>query len=207
LLTRLIQEIVFVRHSLKQWLLHSAKPQNPMLAPTVEYPSSPTFTDICTPPPMRVLRVRPGREFYVEQNISHAGIEPFLPTYLSVDKVKRTTTIRVLFPGYLLAAVPIPENLLVLSLPFVNEFLRFGQKDAVVTPEEVERLRAASSLPGIEPWETIEQGKRVRIASGPLAGASGRLVRRKGQLRVIVAVDVLGGSYSCEVDGWCLERA
>ena len=51
-----------------------------------------------------------------------------------------------------------------------------------------------------DPWSRLVKGMRVTIAQGPLAGATGVLLRKKdGQRRLVVAVDLLGRAVAVDL--------
>jgi transcription antitermination factor NusG len=112
-----------------------------------------------------------------------------------------------LFPGYCISAFGQPEFSLTLNAPHVFELLRFGRQDAVIEEEEIQRLRAMSELPGIEPWQGIPTGTRIIVKDGPLRGAYGYLKSRKGDFEVVIEVQFLGTVKPVAIDGWCIEKA
>ena len=63
----------------------------------------------------------------------------------------------------------------------------------------------ASGLSPI-PVETWNPGDRVRILDGPLAGATGEIVRENGQGRFIVWIDLLGIGSAIELPDECLAQ-
>jgi predicted Rossmann fold nucleotide-binding protein DprA/Smf involved in DNA uptake len=51
-----------------------------------------------------------------------------------------------------------------------------------------------------EPHPYLKAGHRVRVRSGPLAGAQGTLVRRKDKCRLVLSIDLIMRSVAVEVD-------
>jgi transcription antitermination factor NusG len=159
--------------------------------------------------PWRVLRCQTGKEFDVEKHLSLRGIEPYLPTYKALKRFpdrRPVPIVKPLFFGYIFATYHESERHSVLTTPFVIDVLTFGQKQAEMEPEEMERLRAMGSIDSIEPWTKLENGARIRVTSGPLSGAVGRILSRKGGLQVVIEIAMLGRAAKCVVDGWEIER-
>ena len=51
-----------------------------------------------------------------------------------------------------------------------------------------------------EPHPFLTVGRRVRITGGPFAGLEGILKRKKGNLRVVVSLDLIQRSIIADVD-------
>jgi len=47
----------------------------------------------------------------------------------------------------------------------------------------------------------LQTGDLVRVLDGPMAGATGILLRSKGQQRLVISVTILQRSVAVEVDG------
>jgi transcription antitermination factor NusG len=45
----------------------------------------------------------------------------------------------------------------------------------------------------------LAAGRRVRLTSGPLAGMQGILLRRKGNFRVVISIDLIQRSVALDV--------
>lgn len=76
----------------------------------------------------------------------------------------------------------------------------------MIPDDQIEAVRqmVASSIP-VEPYPYLECGDRVRVASGPLRGLEGFLIRKKDQFRLIASFEMLGRSAAVEIDISCLE--
>jgi hypothetical protein len=64
----------------------------------------------------------------------------------------------------------------------------------------IEALRAGVKNNLIEPHPLIAVGQKARIQSGAFSGMEGVLVRRKGGVRVVLAVDCVMQGIAVEVD-------
>lgn len=139
----------------------------------------------------------------VAEQLSGRGVEHFLPLYEAVHRWKdRWARLRLpLFPGYVFVRLALRDRLRVLQVPNVASIVSFGQRPAALPEEEIETLRRGlNGALRAQPHPYLTTGKRVRIRSGPLAGMQGMLVRRKGNSRVVVSVDLIMRSIAVEAD-------
>jgi len=74
-----------------------------------------------------------------------------------------------------------------------------GGSASQIPDAEIDLLRSELPLRKFEPHPYLVVGSKVRIASGPLAGASGILLRKKNGLRVVLTVDLICQSVAVEV--------
>jgi len=142
-------------------------------------------------------------EKQVLSQLQERNISCFLPVYRSVRRWKdrRKELELVLFPGYVFVHIDLKDRLRVLQLPSVVRFVSFNGHPAPLQDSEIEVL-AKGLASGIraEPHPYLKAGHRVRVRSGPLAGAQGILVRRKDKFRVVLSIDLIMRSVAVEVD-------
>jgi len=105
-----------------------------------------------------------------------------------------------LFPGYVFVRLPHAERMRVLSLPNALYFVASGSSPAVLTDEEIAWIGRGLQSGNAMPHECLNDGQRVVITSGALAGLKGILVRRINNTRVVVALDSIGRAFAVEVD-------
>jgi len=139
----------------------------------------------------------------VAEQLSGRGIENFLPLYemMSRWKDRRVRVQLPLFPGYVFVRVPLQERLRALEIPSVARLVGFGGLPAPLPDDEMEAMR--NGLAGqlhAEPHPYLTVGRRVRIKSGPLAGLQGILLRKKGNYRFLLSVDLIQRSVAADVD-------
>jgi transcription termination/antitermination protein NusG len=142
-------------------------------------------------------------EKQVLSQLQERKISCFLPVYRSVRRWKdrRKELELVLFPGYVFVHIDLKERLRVLQLPSVVRFVSFHGQPAPLLDDEIEILsKGLASGIRAEPHPYLKVGQRVHIRSGPLAGASGILVRRKDKFRVVLSIDLIMRSVAVEVD-------
>jgi transcription antitermination factor NusG len=142
-------------------------------------------------------------EKQVVSQLQERRISCFLPVYRSVRRWKdrRKELELVLFPGYVFVHLDLKDRLRVLQLPSVVRFVSFNGHPAPLPDTEIEVLsKGLASGIRAEPHPYLKVGNRVRVRSGPLAGAQGILVRRKDKFRVVLSIDLIMRSVAVEVD-------
>jgi hypothetical protein len=65
--------------------------------------------------------------------------------------------------------------------------------------DEIVQLRQSIAWGHLEPHPYLRVGSRVRVTRGPLAGAEGVLVRKKGVLKIVLSVEAIMKSVAVEV--------
>jgi len=65
-------------------------------------------------------------------------------------------------------------------------------------------LSLAGNVP-LDPFPFLRQGQRVRVRSGPMAGACGMIDRRSKNNRIILQVTALGSAVALEIDAALLD--
>ena len=131
------------------------------------------------------------------------AVEHFLPLYDSVRRWKdRKVRLRLpLFPGYVFVRLALCDRLRVLQLPGVAKLVGFNGTPTSLPDEEIESLKAGlANGVRVEPHPYLTVGRRVRIKSGPLAGMEGVLVRRKGNLRLVISIELIQRSVAVDAD-------
>ena len=149
-----------------------------------------------------VLFVRTNQEKTTASRLDHLQIKHFLPCFRSLRQWKdRRVTLEVpLFPGYVFVHLPHAERMRVLTLPNVLYLLSSGSSPAVVTDEEIAWIGRGLQSGNAVPHEFLNEGQRVVITSGALAGLKGILVRKMNNTRVVVSLDSIGRAFAVEVD-------
>lgn len=153
--------------------------------------------------PWYAVRVRSNREWVVAVHLRERGYEQFVPSC----KVERTWSDRkklieeCLFSGYVFCRLDPFHRLPVLSIPGVVGIVGFGSTPAPIEEAEMQRVQAmVRSGLKVMPWPFLQEGDRVLIEKGPLAGLEGILQRSKGSYRIVVSLSLLQRSISAEID-------
>jgi len=149
-----------------------------------------------------VLFVRTNQEKTTASRLDHLQIKHFLPCFRSLRQWKdRRVTLEVpLFPGYVFVHLPHAERMRVLTLPNVLYLVGAGSFPAVVTDEEIAWIGRGLQSGNAVPHEFLNEGQRVVIISGALAGLKGILVRKVNNTRVVISLDSIGRAFAVEVD-------
>jgi transcription antitermination factor NusG len=167
---------------------------------TSQFPGQCDFT--CPDDPWYAAYTCPRHEKYVAQQLIRRQIGSFLPMYSSVRRWKdrRKRIDLPLFPGYVFVQMTERNRLDVLRLPGVVQLVCFQGKPAAIAPAEIEALRHGSTgSVVVRPHPYLREGRRVRIISGPMAGAEGIYVRRKQQTRLVISISLIQRSVAMEI--------
>ncbi len=146
---------------------------------------------------------RANHERHVLCEIETRSFESFLPVYTCTRRWKdRRVSLQLpLFPGYVFVRMALRDRLEVLRIRSAVRLVGFDNKPAALPDQEIEILRSGFSRGArAEPYPFLDMGHRVRIIGGPFAGLAGILKKRKNNLRVIVALDLIQRSVAVDVD-------
>jgi transcription antitermination factor NusG len=148
-----------------------------------------------------VAHTRANHEKRVAEQLDRRAVEHFLPLYESVrrwaDRRKRLEV--PLFPGYVFVRLPVRERLRVLEISSVARLVGFNSVPTALPDEEIEAMRNGLGQLRAMPHPYLKVGCRVRIVRGPLENCEGILLRNKGDLRVVLSVDLIMRSVAVEV--------
>ena len=144
-----------------------------------------------------------NHEKRVAEQLCVRDVENFLPVYASVRKWKdrRVKLDLPLFPGYVFVKLALAERLRVQQIPGVAWLVGFSGHPAALPDEDIETLRTGLAR-GLcaEPHPYLTVGRRVRLRSGPLVGMQGILLRRKGNFRVVISIDLIQRAVAVDAD-------
>jgi transcription antitermination factor NusG len=137
-------------------------------------------------------------------------MESFLPLYATLRRWKNRCEVNLelpLFPNYVFVRMDPRERVRALEVPGVLSLVGFGRTLAPLPDFEIEALRSGLGRRKLEPHPYLVIGERVRIKRGAMLGMEGVLVRRKNNLRVVLALDAILQCVGVEVDADDLEPA
>lgn len=144
-----------------------------------------------------------NHEKRVAEQLDVREVEHFLPLYASMRRWKdRRVTLQLpLFPGYVFVHMALGDRLRVQQIPGVVRLVGFDGRPTPLLDNEIESLRnvLARKL-WAHPHPYLNKGRRVQIRSGPLIGLEGILVRRKGNYRVVLSIDLIMRSIMVDAD-------
>jgi len=145
----------------------------------------------------------PRHEKAVAGRLVKEEIETYLPLYWAVRHWNhRLVNVELpLFPGYVFIRMMITDKVRVLKHPGVIRLVGFNGKAAALPDGEIEMLRSTLAIYRAQPYPYLTAGKKIRIRSGPFMGLEGRILRRKGKMRVVASIDLIQRSFLLELDG------
>jgi transcription antitermination factor NusG len=153
------------------------------------------------------VQVMSRHEFKVFDRLAGAGVVTFLPSCERLSKWKdRNKRIRTpLFPGYLFVRINTGEphaRLAVLKTMGVARILGSIAGEPEPVPEEqiLSLKKIVDAGVALEPHPYLQEGRRVRIAKGPLTGVEGVLARKSGSCHFVLSVDILRQSTAVKID-------
>ena len=150
----------------------------------------------------------PQNEKAVVKYLSMWEVESFLPTYETLRVWKNRQRQRVvlpLFPTYLFVHINSDERGKVLQSPGVLQIVG-NRKESVFIPDtDIEFLRSDFCNKGIEPYQELVVGEKVRIKNGAMQGIQGTLVRKGSSMRFVLTLQMINQNASIQVAAEDLE--
>lgn len=150
----------------------------------------------------------------VSERCTQREVESFLPLYKTRRKWKNRCTVELevpLFPNYFFVRISPRNRVQVLQLPGVVSIVSSSGQPLPLSDDYITALRDGLRSRKIEPRPSVGPGEKVRITTGPLAGAEGTLERHKSGFRVLLTLEMLARSISVEVGAdeieLCRERS
>lgn len=145
---------------------------------------------------------KPRHEKNVAAQLGMRAVETYLPLYRAIHNWNgRKAEVNLpLFPGYVFVKVPLTQRVRVLEQPGVVRLVGVNGKATPLPDDEIERLRSSLAFCKAEPYPFMVPGEKVRIRTGPMAGFEGKILRRKGKVRLVVSLDLIQRSIVLELD-------
>lgn len=153
--------------------------------------------------PWFAIRTRSRAEKAVRDYLLQRHLEVFLPTVTrwSRWKDRKKAVDWPLFPGYCFVRTAPADELTILKCPHVVDIVTLGGSRVPIPDEEIEALRVLVTTElKYDAVPFIKEGMKVEVIHGPLKGVTGRLLRKGGRARLILAVDIIAQAVSVEVD-------
>jgi len=144
----------------------------------------------------------PRHEKAVADRLITQKVESYLPLYSAVHcwNHRRVEVELPLFPGYVFVKMLHSDKFRILSRPGIIRLVSFNGNPAILPDEEIERLQSSLAIWKATPYPFLTAGKQVRIRSGPFAGLEGKILRRKGKMRLLVTLDLIQSAMLLELD-------
>jgi transcription antitermination factor NusG len=150
------------------------------------------------------LRVRARAEHLIAAALAARQVEHFLPCWEErrdySDRVRRVPV--AAFPGYLFCRIALADRFRILNASGVQYLVGRERIPEPIEDTVISSLQTAFSRTGRASLIAyLQTGDLVRVLDGPMAGATGILLRSKGQQRLVISVTILQRSVAVEVDG------
>lgn len=144
----------------------------------------------------------------VAAHLEMKQVEVFLPLYKTTHmwNKRRAVLDLPLFPGYIFVRTSLQDRLRVLGAPGLIQLVGSRGVPIPLSDAEVQQLRTCLSLGlNAEPVPYLHSGDVVRILDGPLEGWKGKVLRRDGETRLVLSVDLIMRSVAVKVEACHLE--
>jgi transcription antitermination factor NusG len=149
------------------------------------------------------LVVKPRFDKSVARALTLKGYDTLVPLYRKYHNYgKRSREFELpLFPGYVCCRFDARTRLSILTTPGVLRVLGNGNMLTPLSEVEVNSLQTAmrARLP-VQPFPFLNEGQRVRINSGALAGVEGIVLGPRPKLRLVLSITLLQRSVLLEID-------
>ncbi len=153
-----------------------------------------------------VVYTKPRQEKSLARDLLRRSIPFYLPLVKRTLRYgrRRLASFAPLFDGYLFMLGTEGERMASLATNRVVRVLPVNDGQQMVTDlRQIERLIEANVPLTVE--SRIQPGRNVRVRSGPLAGVEGVVLRRQGEIRLLVSVNFMQQGASVEIEDYCLE--
>ncbi|MFT5121832.1 MAG: hypothetical protein ACI9TH_003119 [Kiritimatiellia bacterium] len=170
--------------------------------------SNPELTPAPSGSAWLVLHARPRCEKKLSVVCRQHGITCYLPLMRKSHTYgARVRTFDVpMFSGYLFGIVDQQQKLFLEQNRLVANLLAVHDQEVLVRQLlQVDLALHSGEVLDVLPY--LEEGRIVKIATGPFRGMEGVIDRIKGKSRVILNVDMIGQSIAVEIDSTYLSPA
>jgi transcriptional antiterminator RfaH len=172
---------------------------------TLQVGTAVRLTGLYQQPCWYAVSTRSRQEKVVARELAAKRIEHFLPL---VPRRRRwsdryVTVHEPLFPGYVLVRIvqEYVQRVAVLECRSVVGFIGDDKGAWPIAETEVSSVKTIiQSRLECWPYPHLKKGSFVKVIHGPLAGASGILVREPRRHRLVVSISLFAQSVSVEVD-------
>jgi hypothetical protein len=173
----------------------------PILKPEVELSPSHLFELTPTGHPWWVAWVRSRQEKGLARHLAVHGVGFYLPQAQkqALRAGRKFVSSLPLFPGYLFFRGPAAARLEALRSNLLVQVLPVLDQDEL-QKELVSLWQLQQSGAPLVRLPYIEVGDEVEVMDGPFRGWTGKVLREKGRLRLVVSITLLRQSVAAELD-------
>ena len=145
------------------------------------------------------LQTLPQSEQAVSAQLSHVGIQAFLPMTYGRCTKGRTETVkwRPLFPSYVFCRLNLNSGPRLYLISSVIRIVGAGKRPIPINDSEIESVQKLVTSPyQVETEAPPKVGDLVHITAGPFAGMVGTLIDFRGKWKFVVTISLLNRSVS-----------
>ena len=149
------------------------------------------------------LHTRSRHEKVARDQLTAKGITNLLPLWHKRSKWKdRIKIVDVpLFNGYIFGYFPLKQKIDVLQSIGVVRIVSFEGKPVPVPEEQIQAVQTMMKQHmHYDPHPFLEEGMRVRVKRGVMAGAEGILITKRQHYRLVISVDLIRQSVAVDID-------
>lgn len=149
--------------------------------------------------PWWVAHVRSRQEKALARHIAPLDVPFYLPQCENERRRggRRLVSHLPLFPGYLFFRGSASQRIAVLKSNVVVRLLEVPDQELLT--RELRELRALQEAGAtLTPYVSIAPGSTVRVVEGPFTGYTGKVLRERSRLRLIVSVSMLRQAVAVE---------
>lgn len=149
-----------------------------------------------------VLRTRSRFEKKVSHWLTQLGVENYLPTHKKLRKWhdRKKLIDDVLFKGYVFVFIADNKRHEVFQIPGILRYLFVHKKIAIISEQEIARIKLFCTLADVKINKKPEKGDRVEVICGALIGLQGNIVSAPGGHRLQIHIPALACFASISVD-------
>lgn len=152
------------------------------------------------------LYTKARQEKSLARELLKYGIPFYLPLVkkTSVSRGRRRNSLMPLFGGYVFLCASEEERIKALTTNRISRILAVEDPDQLVFDlRQLRQLITAGAPLTVE--SRLGPGQRVRVRQGPFAGLEGTVLKRRGQMRLLVSINFLQQGASVEIEDFMLD--
>ncbi len=153
-----------------------------------------------------VIYTKPRQEKALARDLLRMSVPFYLPLVKKTLQYgrRRLASFAPLFDGYLFTLGAEEQRFVSLATNRVLRVLPVNDGPRLIADlRQIERLISANVPLTVE--SRLHAGMNVRVRSGPFAGIEGVVLRRRGEIRLLVSINFLQQGASVEIEDFRLE--
>jgi transcriptional antiterminator RfaH len=154
------------------------------------------------------LHTKPRQEKATARDLREQGVVYYLPQVVKESRTpqgRRLHSIAPLFTGYVFLHGDVHDRLAALRGQRLVNVLEVVDQDGLVRDLRQINKMLSSGLP-VSAEPVMPVGAKVRIATGPLTGMVGTVIRRGNRDQFVAVVQFLGRGANVDLQDWQVEK-